>query len=465
MSPGPSSSSTMRCRRIRACSRPTSCWARRRLRNGDPAGAETSFEKALQAWRRPGGIGAAAGAGLCGPGQVRCVARAHLARGAAAAEPGRDTHPARQRAGGHGQADPMRMRSLDEARALDPQSVAVRLALVNVLLRTGDKARATSRGSTKSSSSPQTIRPYGICALRWHTSTGNLPAALADYAKAIALDSRQRGCAGRASRNPARPRPAGRGRPRRLPNLQRVSPRRAARDLPAGGRRRAARTTPMPVRKALTDAVGLLDPVPKEGAGPATASCCCWAACRTMVWGTWRRPAEYLVGLREAQPEARRDRANCWRASTSTVAIRRGRSNCWSRCRRSRPTIRNCCRCWRRRTWRNGGTARPRPCSSGRVKVVRRHAGPSRRFRGQPDRKRAGGPRIQSVAAGVRQGSRPGARRRRAGDAVPQARPTEKGARGDRRGRAARSQERRCRQPAGRRAGGGGRPGRGPCRV
>ncbi len=156
---------------------------------------------------------------------------------------------------------PDALRSLDEARVLDPQSVPVRLALVNVLLRTGDKARATSVLEETVKLAPSDSAVWNLRASLSHLS-GNLPAALADYAKAIALDPRnvdalvaQAGILldlGRLEEANAA-----------LANLQQVAPKepRAA-YLQAVAASRVNDTDT--VRAKLTNVVAMLDPVPKE---------------------------------------------------------------------------------------------------------------------------------------------------------------------------------------------------------
>jgi cellulose synthase operon protein C len=231
-----------------------------RLRNRDPAGAETSFEKALklgadraevalplaQAYAEQGKADALLErimpAGLPRQSQIEIL----ILRGNAQANKGNTADA---------------LRSLDEARALDPQSIAVRLALVNVLLRTGDKTRATAVLDETIKLAPNDSAVWNLRASLAHLN-GNLPAALADYAKAIALDP------GNADALVAQ---AGLlldlGRLEEadlaLANLQQVAPRepRAAYlRAVAAGRRNDSDA----VRAQLSNVVGLLDPVPKE---------------------------------------------------------------------------------------------------------------------------------------------------------------------------------------------------------
>ena len=231
-----------------------------RLRNRDPAGAETSFEKALklgadraevslplaQAYAEQGKADALLErimpAGLPRQSQIEIL----ILRGNAQANKGNTADA---------------LRSLDEARALDPQSIAVRLALVNVLLRTGDKTRATAVLDETIKLAPNDSAVWNLRASLAHLN-GNLPAALADYAKAIALDP------GNADALVAQ---AGLlldlGRlveaDLALANLQQVAPRepRAAYlRAVAAGRRNDSDA----VRAQLSNVVVLLDPVPKE---------------------------------------------------------------------------------------------------------------------------------------------------------------------------------------------------------
>jgi len=236
---------------------------RARLKNGDPAGAETSFEKALklgvdrtevalplaQAYAAQGKSDALleriTPTGLPRESQIEIL----VLRGNAFADKGKTADA---------------LRSLDEARALDPKSVAVRLALVNVLVRSGDKARASAVLDETIKIAPDSSAAWNLRAQLAHLS-GNLPAALADYTKAVALDPgnvdalvAQAGLLldlGRLEETDAA-----------LAKLQQVSPRepRAAYLRAVVASRRGDTDA---VRRQLTDVVGLLDPVPKEVVG------------------------------------------------------------------------------------------------------------------------------------------------------------------------------------------------------
>lgn len=231
-----------------------------RLRNRDAAGAETAFEKALklgadptelalplaQAYAEQGKSDALleriVPAGLPKPSQVEIL----ILRGNAYAD--KDNR-----------ADALR--SFDEARALDPQSIPVRLALVNFLLRTGDRTRATAVLDETIKLAPNDSAVWNLRASLAHVN-GNLRAALADYAKAIALDPgnvdalvAQAGLLldlGRLEDADLA-----------LANLLKVAPRepRAAYlRAVAAGRKNDSDA----VRAQLTEVVGMLDPVPKE---------------------------------------------------------------------------------------------------------------------------------------------------------------------------------------------------------
>ncbi len=159
-----------------------------RLRNGDPAGAVTSLEKALslgvdrvevtlplaQAYNAQGKLDLLleriTPAGLPRQSQVEIL----IMRGNAQADKGNTADA---------------LRSFDEARALDPQSVPVRVAQANVLLRAGEKARAASVVDETMKLAPNDSAIWNLRASLAHLN-GNLPAALADYSKAIALDPR-----------------------------------------------------------------------------------------------------------------------------------------------------------------------------------------------------------------------------------------------------------------------------------
>lgn len=234
-----------------------------RLKNRDPAGAETSFEKALklgadrmevtlplaQAYALQGKsdvlLERILPAGLPRQSQVEIL----ILRGNAQADQG-------NAAGA--------LRTLDEARALDPQSVAVRLALVNMLLRTGDTTRATSVLDETIKLAPNDSAVWNTRASLAHLK-GNLSAALADYAKAIALDP---------SNVDALVAQAGLmvdlGRLEEadlaLANLLKVAPRepRAAYLRAVAASRKNDSDAE---RVQLTNVVGMLDPVPKEALG------------------------------------------------------------------------------------------------------------------------------------------------------------------------------------------------------
>jgi predicted Zn-dependent protease len=182
------------------------------------------------------------------------------------------------------------VRSLDESRALDPESVAVRLALVNVLLRTGDKTRATRLLDETIKLAPSNSAVWNLRASLSHLG-GNLPAALADYAKAIALDSRnvdalvaQAGILldlGRLAEANAT-----------LANLQQVAPnepRAVYLQAVAAGRVNDDDA----VRAKLTNVIAMLDPVSKEVLSQRP-QLLLWAACRTMARGTARKPLSIL---------------------------------------------------------------------------------------------------------------------------------------------------------------------------
>jgi tetratricopeptide (TPR) repeat protein len=79
-------------------------------------------------------------------------------------------------------------RTFEEARALDPYSVPVRLALANTLLATGQVAKAAGlvdEAIKLTPKDPNALVMRASIALR----RSDLKAALADYSKAIALDS------------------------------------------------------------------------------------------------------------------------------------------------------------------------------------------------------------------------------------------------------------------------------------
>lgn len=231
-----------------------------RLRNNDPAGAETSFEKALKL-------------GVDRTEVALPLAQAYAAQGKADALLERIMPAGLPRQSqieilvlrGNAQADKGSaadaLRSFDEARALDPRSIRVRLALVNVLLRTGDRTRAAAVLDEAIKLAPNDSAVWNTRASLAHLN-GNLPAALADYAKAIALDP------GNADALVAQ---AGLlldlGRLEdadlALANLQQAAPRepRAAYLRAVAASRRNDSDA---VRTQLSDVVGLLDPVPKE---------------------------------------------------------------------------------------------------------------------------------------------------------------------------------------------------------
>src|SRR5207248_9961182 len=79
-------------------------------------------------------------------------------------------------------------RTFEEARALDPYSVPARLALANTLLATGQVAKAAGlvdEAIKLAPKDPNALIMRASVALR----RSDLKAALADYSKAIALDS------------------------------------------------------------------------------------------------------------------------------------------------------------------------------------------------------------------------------------------------------------------------------------
>jgi cellulose synthase operon protein C len=231
-----------------------------RLKNGDPAGAETSFEKALklgvdrvevtlplaQAYNAQGKLDLLLErimpTGLPRQSQIEIL----ILRGNAQSDKGN-------------MADALR--SFNEARALDPQSIPVRLALVNFLLRTGDKTRATAVLDETIKLAPNDSAVWNLRASLAHAS-GNLPSALADYSRAIALNPLNQDALvahagllldlGRLEEAELA-----------LANLQQVAPRE-----PRAAYLRAVaaslKNDSDAVRAQLTNVVGLLDPISKE---------------------------------------------------------------------------------------------------------------------------------------------------------------------------------------------------------
>ena len=74
-----------------------------RLKNDDPAGAESSFEKALKLGVDRAEVALPLAQAYAAQGKYEVLLERIIAGGPAAAEPDRDSHPAWQRAGGHGQ--------------------------------------------------------------------------------------------------------------------------------------------------------------------------------------------------------------------------------------------------------------------------------------------------------------------------------------------------------------------------
>jgi putative PEP-CTERM system TPR-repeat lipoprotein len=231
-----------------------------RLRNNDPAGAEASFEKALrlgvdrtevilplaQAFAAQGKYEVMferiSSGGLPRPIQVELL----ILRGNAQAELG-------DLAGA--------MRSFDDARALDALSFPVQLARANLMLRTGELARAATLADEIVKLAPDNSAAWNLKASVAHLK-GDLKAALADYAKAISLNP---------GNLDARVAQAGllldldrlEEADRAVTDLQRASPLE-----PRGAYLRAViasrRNDSDAVRKSLTDAVALIDAAPKK---------------------------------------------------------------------------------------------------------------------------------------------------------------------------------------------------------
>jgi putative PEP-CTERM system TPR-repeat lipoprotein len=157
-----------------------------RLRNNDPAGAETAFERALrlgvdraevalplaQAFVAQGKYEVMferiSPTGLPKPIQVEIL----ILRGNAQAELGDLTGA---------------MRSFDDARAIDTLSVPVQLARANLMLRTGQLARASTLADEIVKLSPDDSPAWNLKASVSHLK-GDLRDALAGYTKAIALN-------------------------------------------------------------------------------------------------------------------------------------------------------------------------------------------------------------------------------------------------------------------------------------
>ena len=153
------------------------------------------------------------------------------------------------------------LRSFDDAQSLDPKSTSVRLARANLLIRNGQVNRASALADEILKLAPNDSAAWNLRGSVAHVN-GDLQAALADYAKAIALDTKNLD---------ARVAQAGiyldLGRlddaDRAVAELQQISPlepRGAYLRAVVASRRNDADT----VRTSLTDVVGLLDPVPKE---------------------------------------------------------------------------------------------------------------------------------------------------------------------------------------------------------
>ena len=153
------------------------------------------------------------------------------------------------------------LHSFDDAQSLDPKSISVRVARANLMLRTGQISRAGVVAEEIVKIAPNDSAAWNLRGSVAHVK-GDLQPALADYAKAIALDS---------DNIDARVAQAGiyldLGRledaDRAIAEIQKISPlepRGAYLRAVVASRQNDADT----VRKSLTDAVGLLDPVPKE---------------------------------------------------------------------------------------------------------------------------------------------------------------------------------------------------------
>ena len=231
-----------------------------RLRNADPAGAELSLEAALKL-------------GVDRAEVTLLLAQAYSAQGKydvllERITPGglpRQTQVEILVLRGNAQAESAdlagAMRSFEDALALDPRSIAAQLARANALVRTGQLPRAATLANEIVKSAPNESAAWTLRASVEHLK-GNAPAALADYTKAISLDS---------GNLDARAAQAGLlldvGRleeaDRAVADLQSASPR-----DPRGSYLRAVvasrKNDPDAERKALTDAVGLIDPAPKK---------------------------------------------------------------------------------------------------------------------------------------------------------------------------------------------------------
>ena len=153
--------------------------------------------------------------------------------------------------------------------------------------------------------------------------------ALADYAKAIALDS---------GNLDARLAQAGLlldvGRlddaDRAVADLEKISPRE-----PRAAYLRAVvasqRNDPDTVRKALTDAVALIDPAPKKVVSRYGQLLLVGGLAHYGL-GNMEKAGEYLRAVCEAESETARTEQIAGKSSTSIDAIRHARSNCWSHC-------------------------------------------------------------------------------------------------------------------------------------
>ena len=157
-----------------------------RLRNGDAAGAEASFDKALRLGVDRAEVALPLAEAYVAQGKLDALLERIMPEGLP-----RQSQVDLLIMRGNAQADKGNtagaLRAFDEARTLDPQSVPVRLALATVLLRTGETARAAGLLDETVKLAPNDSAAWNLRASMEHVS-GQRSAALADYAKAITLD-------------------------------------------------------------------------------------------------------------------------------------------------------------------------------------------------------------------------------------------------------------------------------------
>ncbi len=156
------------------------------LANDDLPGAEAAFEEALRLGVSPGEVAIPLGHVYFIQGKHETLLERITPNGL---PPGLQAEVLILRANAQSERRMVNaaVRSLEEARAVAPDSISARLAQASLYIRTGDLARATTLADEAIKLAPNDAGAWNVRASILHVK-GDIPGALAAYTKAIAAD-------------------------------------------------------------------------------------------------------------------------------------------------------------------------------------------------------------------------------------------------------------------------------------